>query len=77
MSNDESTVDTYRCESCGYTEQTEIDETAGDTEERTFGQGRREVEREILVCPECGSDEWLSDSVRSLAETTERAINES
>lgn len=55
--------DTFRCGSCGYTEPCRIDEVVGQEVERTFGNGRRETERTIVVCPKCESADWHSDSV--------------
>jgi len=55
--------DAFRCGACGHAEPCAIDEVVGDEETRTFGSGRHEVERTVVVCPECGSSDWHSDSV--------------
>lgn len=63
MADDENT-EPWLCQDCGYTEtDVPVDEVTGETEVQTFGSGAREVEREVVVCPECGSDEWHSRSV--------------
>jgi len=70
--SDKETVDTYRCGDCGHSVDVGLDEKAGDVEERTFGSGRRETTEEVLICPECGSPNWLSEPIRELAGTVEK-----
>lgn len=64
----------YRCGDCGHTEAVDAGEKAGDDVERTFGSGRREETSTILTCPECGSDDWLTQAVRELGAAVDEGV---
>jgi uncharacterized protein with PIN domain len=61
---DSEITEEWDCGDCGHTEEAPIDEVTGETVKQTVGSGRREKEVEIVVCPECKSEDWHSESVR-------------
>jgi len=61
---DSEITEEWDCGDCEYTDTAPIDKVVGETVAETVGSGRREKEIETVVCPNCGSDDWHSESVR-------------
>lgn len=53
----------WGCFDCGHIESAAVDKLAGRLIKKTVGSGRREEVIETVVCPECKSENWHSESV--------------
>lgn len=58
-----SSTERWSCFDCGHIETSNIGELAGRKIEKTVGEGRRLQTIETVVCPECKSENWYSESV--------------
>ena len=68
--NDRGVKDEYweqwECSDCGYTDTGPIDRLIGKNMAVEVGRGRRKKTVETVVCPNCDSRDWHSESVRDL-----------
>jgi uncharacterized protein with PIN domain len=64
MTDDISVTDMFECGECNHEEPARIDAIVGEKITKTVGTGRRATEITTVVCPECGSEDWYSRSIR-------------
>lgn len=66
MSTDTTTEveEKWSCGECGHTEMAPAGEVTGVLITKAGRAGRTEREIETPICPECGSEDWYSQSVR-------------
>lgn len=64
----------WKCADCGHTETAPVDKITGERVTKTVGEGRRARTIETAICPECGSENWNSESVRKMMGVVDRAV---
>lgn len=62
----DTSEDKFICGDCGYEQECLIDEIVGETVTKIVGSGRHKDEIETVICPQCGSENWHSESIRSI-----------
>jgi len=70
-------VEQWSCDECGHTNTGPVGELVGTRVTKTVAEGtHRETEIETVVCPECGSDTWGSETAKALLETVEKSVTD-
>jgi hypothetical protein len=62
-------TETWTCGDCDQEATAPVGDLAGDTQDVVVGTGRYETRATTAVCPNCGSEDWHSESTRDTITT--------